>query len=230
MFSDKVFQITLLVSLAAHSVILLQQPNFNPLTINNKEQDLEVKYVKMPQDKEKKEVTKMIAEKHEQLLRLSSRLTVNKTSPPPFVEINKENVFKADKDIRMTKPSFNKPVFMKTDIIAIKKKIALPPVDIDKINNPSYMNYYHMVRERIRRAAYKNYNRMETGEVFASFIIANNGNLKEVKLIEEKSSSVIYLKEIALRSVRDASPFNQFPKDLDYPQLSFNVVISFEIE
>ena len=38
-----------------------------------------------------------------------------------------------------------------------------------------------------------------------------------------------YLRDIALRSIK-ASSFPNFPKELDYLQLTFNVVISFEIE
>jgi len=87
-----------------------------------------------------------------------------------------------------------------------------------------------MVREKIRRAAYQNYSRIDTGEVFLSFIISNDGYVRDTNLVEEKSSTNFYLREIALRSIKEASPFPNFPKELDYPQLSFNVVISFEVE
>jgi len=43
-------------------------------------------------------------------------------------------------------------------------------------------------------------------------------------VVEGKSAASPYLKEIALKSVRDASPFPNFPKELDYEKLSFNVV------
>jgi TonB family protein len=66
--------------------------------------------------------------------------------------------------------------------------------------------------------------------VYLSFIISTEGYLREVRLVEEKSSFSPYLREIALRSIKEASPFPDFPKELDYPQLTFNVVISFEIE
>ena len=101
---------------------------------------------------------------------------------------------------------------------------------MDKINSPSYVQYYQIVREKIRRSAYYNYSRTEIGEVYISFIISSDGVLKETRLVEEKSCSSQYLRDIALRSIKDASPFPNFPKELDYPNLSFNVVISFEIE
>ncbi|MEI6831501.1 MAG: energy transducer TonB, partial [Candidatus Omnitrophota bacterium] len=113
---------------------------------------------------------------------------------------------------------------------AIKKKITLPAIEMAKINNPSYISYYQIVREKIRRSAYQNYTHSETGEVYISFIISNDGLIKGVRLVDERSSTNDYLRNIALRSVNDAAPFPNFPKELDYPQLSFNIIISFEIE
>ena len=106
----------------------------------------------------------------------------------------------------------------------------MPPVDLDKINNPSYVSYYQIVREKIRRAAYQNYTHTDTGEVYVTFVISNDGYLKASRLVEEKTTAAAYLHDIALKSVKEASPFPNFPKELDYPELSFNVVISFEIE
>ena len=228
MFSDKAFTITLALSVITHGIILFQNPNLN-LSIfpkDKKEPVLEVSYVKSPQ--ETKEYSKTTLSKKEPFLRLSSKITANKTNPPPFID--RESIFKKNREIISQKYVFTKPAFAKPDIIAVKKKITLPPIDLDKINNPSYISYYQIVREKIRRAAYQNYTRAEVGEAYLSFLIFSDGSLKAVQLIEEKSSPSTYLKEIALRSIKEASPFPNFPKELDYPQLSFNVVISFEIE
>jgi len=125
---------------------------------------------------------------------------------------------------------FSKPTFVNSQVLAIKKRIALPAMEMAKINNPSYISYYQIVREKIRRSAYQNYTHNETGEVYVSFIISNDGYIKGERLAEDKTSANDYLKNIALRSIKDASPFPNFPKELDYPQLSFNIIISFEIE
>ena len=228
MFSDKTFTITLVLSAITHGIILFQNPNLN-LNIfpkDKKEPVLEVSYVKSPQ--ETKEYPKTTLPKKEPFLRLSSKITANKTNPPPFID--RESIFRKSKEIISHKYAFTKPTFAKPDIIAVKKKITLPPIDLDKIDNPSYISYYQIVREKIRRAAYQNYTRAEVGEVYLSFLIFSDGSLKAVQLIEEKSSPSTYLKEISLRSIKEASPFPNFPKELDYPHLSFNVVISFEIE
>jgi TonB family protein len=228
MFSDRKFQVALLLSLITHGIILSQSPNLNLniFSLNKKEQNLEVSYIKPTPESEKH--PKTLEPKKEPLLKLPSKITSLKTTPPPFID--RESIFKKNKEIISQKYTFTKPTFIKPDVIAVKKKITLPPIDIDKVNNPSYISYYQIVREKIRRAAYQNYTRVEVGEVYLSFVILSDGTLKEIRLVEEKSSSSPYLKEIALRSIKEASPFPNFPKELDYPRLSFNVVISFEIE
>lgn len=224
MGSNRVFQITFLISLIAHGVILSQNPDFQFFPAHKTDQKLEVSYVKPTQETKVNPQKPQGLAKNEPFLKLPPQITADKRTPPPFLE--KENPFKRSApEIQFTKPAFIKP-----DIIAIKKKITLPPIDMDKMNNPSYISYYQIVREKIRRAAYHNYTHTETGEAYVSFAISSEGYLKEAKLIEEKSSENSYLREIALRSVKDAAPFPNFPKELDYPMLSFNVVISFEIE
>jgi len=226
MFSNKVFAIALILSIITHGVILFHNPNLNIFPKDKKEPILELSYVKSPQ--ETIEYPKTTPPKKEPFLKFPSRITANKTNPPPYID--RESIFRKIKEIISQKYIFTKPALVKLDIIAVKKKITLPPINLDKIDNPSYISYYQIVREKIRRAAYQNYTRAEVGEAYLSFLIFSDGSLKAVQLIEEKSSPSTYLKEAALRSIKEASPFPNFPKELDYPHLSFNVVISFEIE
>jgi len=228
MFSEKGFQIALLISLIAHGAILVQNSNLNfPVLRQNKKQDLEVKYVRTPP--EEKKVTENQPPKKELFLKLPLKITADNRIPPPFID--KEDIFKNNTRKNAFKDqAFNKPAFVKPDIIAIKKKITLPAIDIDKINNPSYISYYQIIREKIKRAAYQNYTGSDVGEVAISFIVSNEGYLKEIHLIEEKSCPSAYLREVALKSIRDASAFPKFPEELDFQQLSFNLVITFEIE
>ncbi|MDD5724871.1 MAG: hypothetical protein PHX28_01815, partial [Candidatus Omnitrophica bacterium] len=61
-------------------------------------------------------------------------------------------------------------------------------------------------------------------------VVSSDGSLKDARLVEDKTTVNGYLQNVALRSVSEASPFPRFPKELDYSQLSFNIIISFEIE
>lgn len=223
---NRVFQIALIVSALTHGVILFQNSHFVLFNNNKKNQKLEVSYIEKKELP--KEPEKLSLAKKEPFFEIPSKITARKRPPPPFVD--RGGLLEKKIALNSPNPSFNKPQAAKPDIIAIKKKITLPALDLNKINDPSYMGYYQVVREKIKHAAYQNYLGSETGEVYISFTVSSLGDLKETRLVEEKSCPSAYLREIALRSIKNALPFPNFPKELNDPQLSFNVVISFETE
>jgi TonB family protein len=228
MLSSRVFQATLLISLITHGVILFQNPNFTLFSGKQANKDTEVSYVREPVVV-KEEPIKTVPRKELLPGALASKIAARKINPPPFVD--REAIFKKSRGgPQSDNLEFIKPAVVRPDIISVKKIITTPAIDLDKINNPSYISYYQIVREKIRRSAYHNYDKAETGEVYISFIVTREGFVRDVRLVEAKSSVNAYLRETALKSVSDASPFPSFPKELDYPQLSFNVVISFEVE
>jgi len=236
--SNRLLRFTFIVSIIAHGALLLQSPNLNPFTPAPKEQMIKVRYLKKEDLRAKslpKALTKPASKrellKSDPFLRLDSKIVAgaldNKVAPAYG---GRENTLKNTRPLANNSPVFAKPTFSSPEIMALKKKITLPEIEMARINNPSYISYYQIVREKIRRSAYQNYTHNETGEVYISFVISNDGYIKDVHLIEAKTSASDYLKGIAFRSVKDASPFPDFPKELDYPQLSFNIIISFEIE
>ena len=235
MSSGRLLRVTFTISLITHGAILLPSPNFNPFTPAPKIQKIQVRYIKenpqakpLPKFSSQSDLQR-ISTKSEPFLKLDAKIiTGNRSTPPSYIQ--QENT-PSELRVLSNKPSgFAKPAFTSPDLAAIKKKISLPPIQMAKINNPSYISYYQVVREKIRRSAYQNYTKNETGEVYISFIISSNGYLKDVHMIGEKTTANDYLKDVALRSVKDASPFPNFPGELDYPQLTFNIIISFEIE
>jgi periplasmic protein TonB len=121
------------------------------------------------------------------------------------------------------------PEKVRTFNMAAKKTVSVPPLQSEKINNPSYANYYSLVRGRIKQRAYFNYSEYYAGEVYLTFILTNDGNLKELQIIEDRTTAGQYLRTIGLKSIKEAVPFPPFPKELRYPELTFNVVISFQV-
>lgn len=222
---NQVFRMALIISVVVHAAIFMQNPNFpfSPAAIKNKQ--MEVSYLK---NEAKKETLSEQRIAKVEPLKPIQKITLDKIAPPQFN--NGPGSINKNKEMMKHDPVFIKPNFVKPEISAMKKKITMPVIENEKINNPTYMNYYQLVREKIRHCAYQNYGRSETGDVYLSFVISSSGELRDARLIEEKSSPSIYLTEIALRSIENAAPFPEFPKELDYPQLSFNVIISFEIE
>ena len=110
------------------------------------------------------------------------------------------------------------------------KKIEIPP-ELPKGKEPLYLDYYQSIREKIRKLVEKNYPRyIDCGDVCLYFVLMKDGVLTRIKVVEERSTANPPLREIAKRSVLQASPFSAFPKELSQEQLSFNVIISFELE
>lgn len=230
MFTQNVFFNTLLISALIHGIILFQTPNLDISVKNKKEEKLEIRYINTPKVEKRMEINNNNSKGNSApFLKLPPVITakdIKNTEQPPAID--RKELFKTSKETAKNGSLLVKPYFFKPEISVAKKIITFQQVE--KSSNPVYMSYYQFVREKIRRCAYENYTRTENGEVYLSFIIYNDGLINEIHVIEGKSRASPYLKEIALKSVRDASPFPDFPKELDYEKLSFNVVVSFEVE
>jgi outer membrane biosynthesis protein TonB len=229
MESDRFFQYALIISLVTHTIILLRSPDLHLFNTASKPQKIEVSYTPSARIKESPFKTSSLNKDFP--LKLPPKATLPQDIRHPLTDTDaSQSLLKKNLESLRQQSVAMKPALAKPDTIAVKKKITLPDLAMDKIDNPSYTSYYQIVREKIRRAAYHNYTRTETGEIYLSFVIASDGTLKDTRFMEERSSTNYFLKQISLKSIREAAPFPAFPKELDYPQLSFNVIISFEIE
>ena len=112
-----------------------------------------------------------------------------------------------------------------------KRLVAVPVLSSEKISNPRYLNYHDRIRNKIKDRAYFYIDdpNFQNGEVYLTFVLLSDGTLKAVQIINEKTTANDYLRSIGLRSIRESSPFPPFPADLKYPELSFNIVISFKV-
>jgi hypothetical protein len=111
-----------------------------------------------------------------------------------------------------------------------KRSVFVPAIENRQIDNPSYLNYYEMVRHRIRERAYANYRLLDSGEVYLSFVVSSSGILREIKILENRTKANQRLRALSFQSVKEAGPFLPFPEDLPYPDLSFNVIILFQVD
>ena len=112
--------------------------------------------------------------------------------------------------------------------LKVTKEVSVPMLKSEKINTPAYATYYQIVRDRIRERAYSNYTKLSMGEVYLTFVIKANGSLAQLQIMENKSAANDFLRDVGMNSVKEAAPFPPFPQDLSYPELTFNVQISFQ--
>ena len=218
--------------MAAHSAILAVSAwHLNYYGQNKMLKAVRVAYIKSTpvQDPLKRLPKQMALQKNRYL---AGPTTPARLPPPPSIN---NNIVANNAALLRAKPDFAKlDMAAPGSTSGAGKKIGLESVmdnkEMNRINSPSYISYYQIIREKIRRCAYQSYTRQDAGEVYMSFVISLNGELNDLKVVDEKSVRNDYLRSIALQSVKEASPYPAFPKDLEYPQLSFNVIISFEIE
>ncbi|MFH1190520.1 MAG: hypothetical protein V1682_07540 [Candidatus Omnitrophota bacterium] len=97
------------------------------------------------------------------------------------------------------------------------------------VSTGDYINYYQLIREKIRRSLkdrYRNY--YGEGDVCLVFSLGSDGSLITSAADPAASTQDGRLIDIALRSLKDASPFASFPKALTLPQMSFTLTVSFK--
>jgi len=120
-----------------------------------------------------------------------------------------------------------KPETMRT--MELNHRVFIAPIKSEKINNPVYAAYNEMVRERIKEKVYENYDKMERGSVYLTFLLNETGALEDAKIIPEKTDASDQLQEIAIRSLREASPFPPFLKGMNLTEYPFNIEIQYQV-
>jgi outer membrane biosynthesis protein TonB len=119
-------------------------------------------------------------------------------------------------------------------MIDISHKITISPISTEKITNPKYLSYNDDMRATIssnikqRAYMYVNHKDFQAGKVYVTFVLASSGMLKQVQIIEGKTLANDYLRTVALKSIKESSPFPPFPIGFNYPEFTFNLLISFQ--
>jgi TonB family protein len=111
----------------------------------------------------------------------------------------------------------------------LSRRISIMPITSEKINNPVYAAYNEMVRDRIKERVYANYDKMEGGSVYLAFMLDQNGALTAAQIVPSKTTASAHLQEIAMRSLKEASPFPAFLKGMNLSEYPFNIEIQYQV-
>ncbi|MCM8793039.1 MAG: TonB family protein [Candidatus Omnitrophica bacterium] len=200
---DRVFLQALFISFLGHLLLLFPWQDINPVKRARDYPEIEINYFEI---KPKKEEMRII-----------------QSSPPEVkkIEVREEHKEKeslvVEEEKKLSPQTTKEEEWVKRDFTALSKE-------------PAFLDYYRAIREKIKISA----NRKKPlffnpGEVCVFFVLDNRGNLRRLKIIEQRSSNDPLLRETALRSIERASPFPPFPKELKREQIAFNIVIAFEV-
>lgn len=166
---------------------------------------------------------KITPEKIEKIKAMPKELIKNVHQPKALPYVEKV----MDKLIEKRKLStLKKPHFLERGL----KEIILSeaPQDKNLKENPAYMEYYRLVREKVRASTFHNYDSNRQGEIFASFMVLKDGTLKNIE-VNPKAAASKTLRKIALKSIKNAAPFPAFPQELkSYHYLRFVIPIYFK--
>ena len=215
MRENKNFQIAVAVSILAHSMIFLGLPVVPFLPSRRSLETLKITYYKIKEMPEKKEITR---KRPKSMVKKLPKVTKEEILEPPV------------KNVRKTKSKTRRVTAIEE--VKEKKFEAVIKEEQDDAKKATYISYYRAVREKIRKRADRNYPRNRSlgeGEVFLSFVVTSSGELLQIRVIDKASVDDALLRNIAIDSIRDASPFPPFPKGMGQYQITFNVIISFEL-
>ncbi|MCX5681718.1 MAG: hypothetical protein NT079_05550, partial [Candidatus Omnitrophica bacterium] len=221
---NKVFRYALIASLLIHIVILWNLAYLNIHFMTKTMKPIRVAYS-----------PPKLQKKIDSAPSFQKSMKVDLAQEVKAAKAEQKNIASFTKDISKIKDDFirqeQKPKVLEQK--KRKRRVTVPPIKTLQIKNPLYLSYYQIVRNRIKERAYANYmdsGKFDSGEVYLAFILDASGSLKKINIIEDRTRANQHLRQISTHSVEESGPFPSFPKELNYPELSFNVVISFEVE
>jgi len=193
---------------------------FHVAIVTEGSQLFEKKTIKVKKKNTKEiEITPKRIEKIKELT-AKEKVDLNTPKPLPYIDNLLGKLIDSDSS------SLEKPNIFDNEAKEVVFSQSLDETKLKK--NPAYMNYYRLIREKIRSNTYHNYNTNRRGEVLVGFLILKDGTLKDVRLSPESVGNRT-LRDIALESIKEAAPFPVFPEELKkYSQLRFNISIYFK--
>ncbi|MBD3245874.1 MAG: TonB family protein [Candidatus Omnitrophica bacterium] len=209
--------LSLAISMTLHTAVLVAPAGNSPTSLK----DSPSKETQNPETPAEKKPLQMLSP--ELMEKVSSEKTETVASqPPPFIKnIHDQFLVPDRRGLTFEKPHISaRP----------EKEIILSEVPQDKKLKklPAYMDYYRMIREKIRKSAYFNYVTGAEGEVIVSFTVHKNGQLGN-HFLQDPSLAEPDLERVALKSLAAAAPFPPFPDELtDYTSLFFHISIYFK--
>ena len=225
------FKTTLFISIIIHAAVLATLPFFKSVPSRKELTTLEVTYRHFAEKisaQDKYGISKEVFSV-KQAEPPKPAASEEKLSVEPVKKIDLSELFKPKESISVPKPQTLKQA-------PRIKKIILKNLPVETAKDPAYLSYRDIIRREIQDKVYYYsdqyfyFDNPREGNIFVSFTISSEGILKDLTVLEGKSSQDAILRRIATTAIRESSPFQKFPKDLRYDERNFNLEISFEVE
>ena len=224
--NEKIFRITLLVSLVLHALILFPIPK-NKKQENSDPAFLNYLALNISQPKTKDVPVNRKTNIENPINDIAEKKTYR------TIRSTKKNRKSANRELNDAKDELIVPETLPEKEVEIKEKQlvkkepVLPKVDNQDLSKDKfYISYYRLINEILRDAVIYPEDFSE-GEIALTFILNADGSLVNVDVLQDTSYKNNSLRETAKQIVKNAAPFPPFPKELRHDQLTFNVVFCF---
>ena len=228
------FLIALVFSAVIHILLLCNWPIYRQFfTDRTRPGDIEVTYLKSRELPVAKQPEPAIR-RSEPMPELSVPQKLVSVEPPKAAPSAKKSETEAPKKESVVPPPAKKAAAEQISRVVIKQPI-IPRIETTASVDASVEagglrlippSYSQVVRDRI----IDNIDTRKTGgegDVYVRFVITSSGALKEVNIIDEKSSNDGVLRAAAFQAVKDSAPFPVFPEKVQIPEVVFTCQISF---
>ena len=231
---DRKFLVALIFSVVIHIILLCNWPFYRNIFLEKiKPNDIEVTYIKAREEPVARQPEARVR-RSELLPELSApQKLVSVEVPKPPQEKKSEAVM--PKKEAAASPTQKKAAAEQQVSKVVIKQPVVPKVEaktsVDASLDAQGMrlippSYSQVVRDRIignldtRRAGGE-------GDVYVRFVITSSGALKEVNIVNEKSTDDGVLREAAFTAVKNSAPFPVFPEKVEVPEIVFTCQITF---
>ena len=231
--ADRNLLIALIFSAVFHLVLLYNWPLYRHLfTQKMRAGDIEVTYLKIREEPAMK-VSEPPAKRSAVQPEVSPPRKLVSEEQPKAAPVKKTEAETPKKEAASASPA-KKAAEEGTSRVVIKQpvvprtEVAAPigaAVDLQglRLIPPSYSQ---VVRDRI----IDNLDTRKTGgegDVYVRFVVASSGALKEVNIIDDKSTDDGVLRAAAFEAVKNAAPFPSFPEKVNLSEVIFTCQITF---
>lgn len=231
---NRSFKYAVIFSIIFHALAVLNWPFYRYLFSDKSQfKEIEITYLRTQEPPAPKKPEAAVKRSQPQLESAQPAKIVSEELPkagqPKKTEpaASKKNISEIKKDEAKIEnkpaPEQRAKVVVKQTVIPKTETTASVDLKEMRLVPPSYAQ---TVRSRI----IDNLNSEDSesdGDVFVRFVITAKGELKDINIIDEKSSKEGSLRRMAFEAVRDSSPFPKFPKDVLAPEITFTCQISF---
>lgn len=197
MFTDPVFRTALFLSLLAHVSIIAPHPFLFPKSSVKKPEAAEFNYIVISEAQLSKE---------EEILKEEEAPEIELEGTAYLAEIQLEK--EEDPEAREKKA----PEEEQREVSSETKK------------QEAYLDYYNLIRERIRKEVYSTRRSLGVGSATFEFTLSSSGMLRKIRCVTGGTSPVLERK--VLKGISTVQPFPPFPEELGKDPINFSLTVT----